>query len=215
MSSIKEFFELSYWKVVKMRQKHLTHSHYNYFFTEYFGLENAFYEDKVILDIGCGPRGSLEWADMTERRIGLDPLADSYLKMGAADHKMTYVKGYVEHIPFPDDYFDCISSFNSLDHVKDLDLACREIQRVLSPGGTFLLIVDIHNYPTLTEPQRLNWDLIDQQFGDLELIQMKRLKISARNRIYENLRKASQMNPDDHSNGVLTAMLEKPFSNEE
>jgi len=56
----------------------------------------------VALDIGCGPRGSLEWADMTKERYGLDPLANEYLKLGADKHKMKYVASGAEKIPFED-----------------------------------------------------------------------------------------------------------------
>ena len=84
----------------------LDNSHYPKFFTTHFGLTKNYYEDKRILDIGCGPRGSLEWADMALERIGLDPLADIYLANGANKHKMTYVNGRVESMSFDDDSFD-------------------------------------------------------------------------------------------------------------
>ena len=70
--------------------------------------------------------------------------------MGSKDHKMTYKKAYVENLPFPDNYFDVISSFNSLDHVENMEIACKEITRTLKNNGLFLLIVDIHTMPTLT-----------------------------------------------------------------
>jgi ubiquinone/menaquinone biosynthesis C-methylase UbiE len=209
MTFIKEFFELAYWKGVRILKGKLSHDHYEFFFTEYFGISSSYYQDKVILDIGCGPRGSLEWAHMTKKRIGLDPLADKYMKMGADKHKMEYVKAYVEHMPFPDDHFDVITSFNSLDHVADLQQACQEIIRVLKPGGRFLLAVDIHQYPTLTEPQTISWELIEKYFISLRIIQKRRLEIVAKHKIYENLRQAKRKNEADISDGILTAILEK------
>ena len=97
---VKEFFELYYWKYKKTKEKQLGNSHYKFFFTTYFSLDEKFYRDKTVLDIGCGPRGSLEWANMAKERIGLDPLADKYLKLGAENHQMTYVNGYTEELPF-------------------------------------------------------------------------------------------------------------------
>lgn len=44
-----------------------------------------------VLDVGCGPRGSLEWADRARVRVGLDPLVDAYRELGVADHAMGYV----------------------------------------------------------------------------------------------------------------------------
>jgi len=71
----KEANELYYWRQRKNAEGTLSNAHYKDFYTIHFGLPESFYERKVILDIGCGPRGSLEWADMALRRIGLDPLA--------------------------------------------------------------------------------------------------------------------------------------------
>jgi len=208
-SSFKEFFELCYWKTVKLFSKNLSNnSHYKYFYTENFSIPEEFYENKSILDIGCGPRGSLEWADMAKERIGMDPLADQYLKMGAREHKMTYLRAYVEDIPFPDNYFDVICSFNSLDHVENMELACKEIRRVLKPGGLFLLLVDIHTKPTLTEPQTMNWNFIGEFFPDFEILEEKHLERTETYRIYTNVRNAKPVN-DDLVRGVLTAKLRK------
>ena len=52
---VKEFFELCYWKYARMIDKHLNNSHYKHFYTKYFALSEEDYQDKVILDIGCGP----------------------------------------------------------------------------------------------------------------------------------------------------------------
>ncbi len=54
--------ELRYWKARKSEEGALSYGHYEYFFTTHFGLTRDFYKGKRIL--GCGPRGSLEWADM-------------------------------------------------------------------------------------------------------------------------------------------------------
>ena len=125
---IKRIRELYYWKSVKEDEKNLSSRHYLNFFTSNFDLDEDFYNNKKILDIGCGPRGSLEWADMALERVGLDCLADEYLKLGAINHKMTYVNAPAEEIPFEVNYFDVITSFNSLDHVDDIDKTIKEIK---------------------------------------------------------------------------------------
>ena len=207
--SFKEFFELGYWKTVKLFSKNLNNnSHYKYFYTTNFSIPEEFYNDKIILDIGCGPRGSLEWADMAKERIGMDPLADQYLKMGAKEHKMSYVKAYVENIPFPDNYFDVICSFNSLDHVENMELACREIKRTLKDNGLFLLLVDIHTMPTLTEPQTMSWNFVHDYFPEFEILEEKHLERTETYKIYSNVRN-SKPAEDNSVRGVLTAKLRK------
>lgn len=212
--SFKEFFELCYWKTVKLFSKDLTkNSHYKFFYTDNFSIPEEFYKDKIILDIGCGPRGSLEWAEIAKERIGMDPLVDQYLKMGAKDHKMSYVKAYVENIPFPDNYFDVICSFNSLDHVENMEQACLEIQRTLKAEGLFLLIVDIHTKPTLTEPQTMNWNFIRDYFPEFEILEEKHLERTETYRIYTNVRNSKAAKEND-STGVLTAKLRKRTAQE-
>lgn len=207
--SFKEFFELSYWKMVKLLSKNLNNnSHYKYFYTTNFSLSDEFYAGKTILDIGCGPRGTLEWANMAKERIGIDPLIDQYLKMGAKNHKMTYVKAYVENLPFSDNYFDIICSFNSLDHVENMEVACKEIKRTLKNNGLFLLMVDIHTKPTLTEPQTMNWNFVKDYFPEFEILDEKHLERTKTYKIYTNVRN-SKLIENNSIRGVLTAKLKK------
>jgi hypothetical protein len=65
----KEFNELAYWERRKRIEGALSGDHFKYFYTAHFGLDDGFYQGKFIMDIGCGPRGSLEWASMASRRL--------------------------------------------------------------------------------------------------------------------------------------------------
>jgi len=209
LSRFKEFVEISYWRIKKLREGKLTNWHYEQFYTSYFGLDKDFYKDKIILDIGCGPRGSLEWAEMTKERIGLDPLADKYLKLGAKNHKMKYVNAYSESMPFENNYFDVTCSFNSLDHVEDVDQTVEEIKRTLKVGGIFLLIVDVHSYPTPTEPQSLKWDFIKTYFGEFEILMEERYKANETGKIYANARNKITIESSNPKTGLLVTKLRK------
>lgn len=204
----KSKFELYYWKVKKWEEKELTNQHYEYFYTTYFKLTKDFYNDKKILDIGCGPRGSLEWANMTAERIGLDPLADQYLKLGAAKHAMQYINSGSENMPFADNHFDVIASFNSLDHVDNLTATIREIKRVLAPNGLFLLIADIHDTPTICEPSNFSWDIV-QRFAP-ELAAIEEFHFEG-HRMYQSIREGVPFNHGDPKQryGVLTVKMKK------
>jgi 2-polyprenyl-3-methyl-5-hydroxy-6-metoxy-1,4-benzoquinol methylase len=77
--------EINYWLSRYHAEGHtLANGHYEYFYTENFGLVKDYFNGKRILDIGCGPRGSLEWADNALVRIGLDPLANDYMQLDIA-----------------------------------------------------------------------------------------------------------------------------------
>jgi len=145
--------ELSYWQRRFVEEGScLSNSHYEPLYTAVYGLRPEDYVAKRVLDIGCGPRGSLEWADMTAQRVGLDPLVPKYLKLGASKHKMQYVEARSEDIPFPHGYFDIVTCLNALDHVDNLIRTIREIKRVTKPGGFFLLSVEIDHPPRAAEP---------------------------------------------------------------
>ena len=45
-----------------------------------------------------------------------------------------------EHLPFPDNYFDCVSIGFGLRNVTHKDIALREMQRVLKPGGCVIVL---------------------------------------------------------------------------
>src|SRR5262249_8687542 len=157
--------QLGYWKGRYAKEKgRLSNSHYEPLFTTVYGLQRQDYNGKRVLDIGCGPRGSLEWADMTIQRVVLDPLVPDYLKLGAMKHKREYAASVWENIPFPDGYFDIVACLNALDDVDDLEATIREIKRVTKRGGFFLLSVEIDHQPTSSEPIRID-DFALRKFG--------------------------------------------------
>ena len=75
--------ELAHWSERKDSEGLLENYWFEHFYTTYFGLSLADYMGKRALDIGYGPRGSLEWATTALEQVGLDPLADGYLRLGA------------------------------------------------------------------------------------------------------------------------------------
>jgi SAM-dependent methyltransferase len=166
--------EYAYWRHRKRLEGTLGNSHYESFYTEQFGLTRSDYAGKRVLDIGCGPRGSLEWADEALERVGLDPLVPQYRALGIDAHGMTYVESGAEHIPFPDGHFDIVAAFNSLDHVGDVDAAVKEMTRVTKPGGIGLVIVEANHAPTPTEPHTLGWDFLDSCAG-WEVVEQRRV----------------------------------------
>lgn len=151
----KQFNELRYWKHTKAASGGLSNDHYAHFYTAHFGMPPEAYAGKVLVDIGCGPRGSLEWADMAAERIGVDPLADEYKRLGADRHAMRYIACPAEAIPLPDASADFVFSFNSLDHVDNVEAVIAQVKRITKPGGRFFLIVEVNHPATPCEPHEL------------------------------------------------------------
>ena len=203
--------EWHYWHGVKEREGTLANGWYEYFYTTHFSLDKDFYRGKNLLDIGCGPRGSLEWATMAADRVGLDPLADMYMGLGAERQAMRYVSSPSERIPFPDEYFDVVCSFNSLDHVDDLDKTVREIIRVVRRGGLFLLLTDVNHRPTVCEPVAYSWDIVGQFTPALRLLEEGRFEKRATG-IYQSLKESIPYDSADPKQryGILSAKFTKP-----
>lgn len=124
--------------------------------------DQSFFDDRICLDIGCGPRGSLTWLTNARCAIGLDPLAEEYMRFGIGAHDMVYVLGSGEHIPFPSRYVDVVFCMNALDHVDDAVAVCTEIRRVLKPGGYFIGSLNLDEPATITEPFMLTEKFLER-----------------------------------------------------
>jgi SAM-dependent methyltransferase len=180
--------ELAYWRARHQAEGgQLGHTHYERAYTTYWGLHKTFYTGKRILDVGCGPRGSLEWATMAAERVGVDPLVPQYRRLGIDGHQMTYVAAPAEALPFPDAHFDVVTVFNALDHVNDPRRVVGEVARVTRPGGLCLVLVEVNHPPTPTEPQTLPWSVADWFKGGYTLNWQRAYELGPRHDMYGQL----------------------------
>jgi ubiquinone/menaquinone biosynthesis C-methylase UbiE len=122
---------------------------------------------------------------------------------------MRYVDAPSEAIPFPDGHFDVVSSFNSLDHVDDLDRTVAEIVRVLRPGGRFLLVTEVGHDPTPTEPISFSWDVVERFAPALQVVREQRFD-KDEGGVYQSL--LAGRPPRDPACGVLSVLLVKEAS---
>jgi len=75
--------------------------------------------------------------------IGLDP-SEKMLQIANSrvtnEHKIKFVQGYCENIPFDDSYFDFITITFGIRNTKSIVDSLKEINRVLKKNGTFLIM---------------------------------------------------------------------------
>ncbi|KAA8725657.1 MAG: bifunctional demethylmenaquinone methyltransferase/2-methoxy-6-polyprenyl-1,4-benzoquinol methylase UbiE [Ewingella americana] len=79
--------------------------------------------------------------------VVLADINDSMLKMGREKLRnlgivgnVNYVQANAEALPFPDNYFDCITISFGLRNVTEKEKALRSMFRVLKPGGRLLVL---------------------------------------------------------------------------
>ena len=84
-----------------------------------------------------GDAGEVVLADINESmlEVGRQRLVDRGV-LG----NVRYVQANAEELPFPDNYFDCITIAFGLRNVTDKDAALRSMCRVLKPGGRLLVL---------------------------------------------------------------------------
>ncbi|WP_373083326.1 bifunctional demethylmenaquinone methyltransferase/2-methoxy-6-polyprenyl-1,4-benzoquinol methylase UbiE [Zhongshania sp.] len=84
-----------------------------------------------------GDSGSVVLADINDSMltVGREKLTNKGI-VG----NIEYVQANAECLPFPDNYFDCITIAFGLRNVTDKDAALRSMNRVLKPGGRLLVL---------------------------------------------------------------------------
>jgi len=95
-----------------------------------------------ILDIGCGIKTVLHFLP-GELKIGVDPLADEYVKIYNYPEDVVIEKSFGEKLRFENNFFDAVFITNALDHTKSPKDVISEIYRVLKPNGYFILINEL------------------------------------------------------------------------
>lgn len=98
---------------------------------------------KVILDAACGTGyGTNLLAQSATAVVGIDieQEAIEYAKERYSQQSnCSFVRGDICHLPFVDQSFDVVVSFETIEHVKYPEFFIREIRRVLRRGGVLLI----------------------------------------------------------------------------
>ncbi len=116
------------------------------FTIEYSGVRRG----QRVLDIAGGTGDlTLKFSRLvgSEGQVVLADINDSMLKVGrdklqdrGAGANIRFVQANAEALPFPDNYFDCITIAFGLRNVTDKDAALASMARVLKPGGRLLVL---------------------------------------------------------------------------
>lgn len=93
-----------------------------------------------LLELGCGEgRGVELLAPLATSYQGIDKIEGVISALQKTYPRYRFQQGTFPPFPYKDEQFDCIVTFQVIEHVKDDHHFLKEIYRVLKPGGTALL----------------------------------------------------------------------------
>jgi len=99
------------------------------------------FKDKNVLEIGCGNGDLLKAISKCYNPkyvTGIDLMLSEWWGIDESEGTNWCVKdGNAEALDFTDNSFDIVYSIATFEHIKDLEKALKEIERVLKPGGRF------------------------------------------------------------------------------
>lgn len=101
-------------------------------------------KSESLLEIGYGSGVFMpELIRHTKTIAGIDPHPrNAEVTAALAKHgiQADLRSGSAEVMPFPDAHFDCLVSVSALEYIPDIDVGCREMLRVLKPGGYLICV---------------------------------------------------------------------------
>lgn len=115
-----------------------------------------------VLDVGCGQ--GLFLARLTRsykaKGVGIDISNKSveFARKNYARKNLSYQIADATKIPFGDNSFNVVISFDTLEHIEDQKGAVKEIVRVLKPGGKLLIY-------TMNKNDKLTLDWVWEKLG--------------------------------------------------
>jgi SAM-dependent methyltransferase len=118
-------------------------------FIRYFSSLLGQFQSTRFLEIGCG-EGFLLASLNAGEKFAVDLSAEAIKRAQTKTHA-DFSLALAERLPFPAESFDLIASVGVMDHFLEIDLAMREIRRVLKPGGHYVALTHVQ----LVWPERL------------------------------------------------------------
>jgi ubiquinone/menaquinone biosynthesis C-methylase UbiE len=128
-------------------------------------------EESIVLDVGCGGGKTIQLLSLINKNgriYGIDyseqAVKDSIKanKMDVTSGKVNIQQASVTDIPFPANFFDTITAFQTHYFWSDLETSVKEVFRVLKEDGCFLITAELYkinyhmkSYKTKEEMEQL------------------------------------------------------------
>src|SRR4051812_21778603 len=107
-----------------------------------YALAKEYVKKKTVLDIACGEGyGSNLLAEEADLVHGVD-IDEETIRRASAKYvrkNLSFKAGNACSIPFPDNHFDVVVSFETIEHVHDHYSMVTELKRVLKEDGILII----------------------------------------------------------------------------
>ncbi|MCL2484583.1 MAG: methyltransferase domain-containing protein [Endomicrobia bacterium] len=105
---------------------------------------SQFINNKIIIDVASGTGyGANFMASLSSPvkiyGVEIDVEAIAYAKSKYQRDNVEFNQGSIINIPFPDNFCDVLTSFETIEHAENENKQLQEVQRVLKPGGYYIL----------------------------------------------------------------------------
>lgn len=137
---------------------------------------------KVVLDVACGTGLGTKIISETAKKVyGVD-LSKKVIKRNMeslGNAKCIFISADMLQLPFNNNFFDVVVSFETIEHTIYTDKFLDEIQRVLKPQGLLLLSTPNNGYAHRIKKKFSKWEYHILEFSKAELDEkiIKRFKI--------------------------------------
>jgi SAM-dependent methyltransferase len=131
-----------------------------------------------VLDIACGTGYGSRLLAQVASVSGVDR-AEEAVARARTRVEGAFLVANVPPIPFADDYFDFVVSFETVEHIPEDGGFVREIRRVLRPGGCLLISTPNSDVSTVDGTPLNEWHIREYTLGSLkDLIEDAGLEVS-------------------------------------
>ncbi len=183
-------------------------------------------KNKVVLDIACGTGYGSYYLikNGAKKVVGLDisEEAINYAKNNYKNLNLTFITGDSKKLPFKNEHFDIIVSFETIEHVNEYKKFLNECKRVLNEEGVFVCSTPNKRY-TSTFINEVNpyhvkefypeefQNLINEYFPYTKLYGQENINIIKKKCIIK-MGKLISFVPDDIKNTIIRSNLNKTSS---
>ena len=143
---------------------------------------SKFVEEKVVLDLASGAgHGSYHLINEGAKKVvGVDYslLSIEYSKKQYESDNLTFLQANAVSLPFKNEYFDVIVSFETIEHIEEYKKFLSECKRCLKKGGLLIISTPNRQLSPIIRPKEWNhyhefipeefFSLLREYFDDVE-----------------------------------------------